>query len=375
MLPADAKGLWQKVRQTEDVKYCRRALKDHSKQFTLAEWQDMGVRTIYGSDLPSVADPDFKASLIMPAGVDGPAFLTYKNFRAILSYNCFKLLCSWGQLVGGRIEMTHMRKLLIVVFCLSLVACGSARRTYDTTSPNPTYKVGKPYKVAGKVYRPVADPHYNRTGLASWYGSKFHGRKTANGDVFNMNALTAAHTTLPMPSYVRVTNLDNGRWLILLVNDRGPFVGNRLIDVSRRAAQLLGFEKKGVTRVRVQAVDGPRGALPKQTLVEKTTPSRKPPVVQQRQHILVEKLPDHQQSDAGKNIYVQIGAYSDEKNAKKILDAIHHISDTRIDKVDINGQNLYRVRIGPQPTLELAEIILGRILSLGHNTARIIRDY
>lgn len=88
MLPDDVDGLWQKVRQTEKVKYCRRALKDHSKQFTLPQWQEMGLRTIYGSDLPAVTDPDFKASLIMPAGPDGPAFLTYRNFRAILSYNC-----------------------------------------------------------------------------------------------------------------------------------------------------------------------------------------------------------------------------------------------------------------------------------------------
>lgn len=88
MLPDDVEGLWQKIRQTEKVKYCRRALKHHSKQYNLAEWQEMGIRTIYGGDLPIVADPNFKASLIMPAGPEGPAFLTYKNFRAILSYNC-----------------------------------------------------------------------------------------------------------------------------------------------------------------------------------------------------------------------------------------------------------------------------------------------
>jgi len=87
-LPKDVDGLWQKVKQTKPVTYCRRALKDHSKQLTLAEWQKLGVRTIYGSNLPLVKDPDFKASLVMPAGKDGPAFLTYKNFRAILSYNC-----------------------------------------------------------------------------------------------------------------------------------------------------------------------------------------------------------------------------------------------------------------------------------------------
>ncbi|MBL4893344.1 MAG: lytic murein transglycosylase, partial [Emcibacter sp.] len=87
-LPDDVAGLWKKVKQTEKIKSCRRALKEHSKQYSLKEWQDMGVRTIYGSDLPAVADRNFKASLVMPAGPDGPAFLTYKNFRAILSYNC-----------------------------------------------------------------------------------------------------------------------------------------------------------------------------------------------------------------------------------------------------------------------------------------------
>lgn len=272
--------------------------------------------------------------------------------------------------------MSLCKKLLIIIFCSGLAACGSANRTYQSSAtPNPVYKVGKPYKVSGKVYRPEADPHYDKTGLASWYGSKFHGRKTANGDVFNMNGLTAAHTTLPMPSHVRVTNMENGRWLILKINDRGPFVGDRLIDVSRRAAQLLGFEKKGVTRVRVQAVNGPRGELPVQTIAKKSPLPRQVIVARTEDAAVPPTLSNRQQSEAGKNIYVQIGAYSDKNNAEKIVDAVDHISDTKIDRVDINGQNLYRVRIGPHPTVELAEIILGRILSLGHNTARIITDY
>ncbi len=276
--------------------------------------------------------------------------------------------------------MTLFRKLLIIIFCTTLAACSSANRIFESSGPpNPTYKVGKPYKVAGKTYRPEANPRYDRTGLASWYGSKFHGRKTANGDVFNMNALTAAHTTLPMPSHVRVTNLDNGRWLILLVNDRGPFVGDRLIDVSRRAAQLLGFEKKGVTRVRVQAVNGPRGGLPMQRQAQrKSPPHKKAVVVVNNVQKTVNEKPLRTNDDVNatsKKIYVQVGAYSDERNAKKIVGAVHHISDTKIDTVDINGRNLYRVRVGPHPTVELAEIILGRLLSLGHNTARIIRDY
>ncbi|MFP6772834.1 MAG: septal ring lytic transglycosylase RlpA family protein, partial [Alphaproteobacteria bacterium] len=116
------------------------------------------------------------------------------------------------------------------------------------------YKVGKPYAVKGIWYYPREDPLYDKTGIASWYGDPFHGRRTANGEIYDMNALTAAHKTLPMPVRVQVTNLDNGRSLVLKVNDRGPFVNGRIIDVSRRAAQLLGFHKKGTAKVRVTMI-------------------------------------------------------------------------------------------------------------------------
>ena len=114
------------------------------------------------------------------------------------------------------------------------------------------YKVGQPYEVAGIRYHPRHEPDYDQVGIASWYGSKFHGRRTANGEVFDMNDLTAAHKTLALPSRVRVTNLENGRSLTLRLNDRGPFVDDRIIDISRRGAQLLGFHRKGLAEVRVQ---------------------------------------------------------------------------------------------------------------------------
>src|SRR3954467_9937852 len=117
-----------------------------------------------------------------------------------------------------------------------------------------TYRVGKPYSVAGRVYVPEEDAAYRAEGLASWYGDDFHGRLTANGEVFDMLSLTAAHPTLPLPSYARVTNLGNGKSLIVRVNDRGPYHGNRLIDVSHRAAELLEFKGNGVARVRVEYV-------------------------------------------------------------------------------------------------------------------------
>ena len=116
------------------------------------------------------------------------------------------------------------------------------------------FKVGKPYTIAGKTYTPVDNPNYVAEGTASWYGRDFHGRKTANGEIFDMESISAAHKTLPLPSYVRVTNLANKRSIIVRVNNRGPFVGDRLIDLSYRTAELLGFSGNGLAKVRVEYV-------------------------------------------------------------------------------------------------------------------------
>ena len=116
------------------------------------------------------------------------------------------------------------------------------------------YRVGDPYVIAGRTYVPQEDPNYRAEGLASWYGSDFHGRLTANGEVYDMFALSAAHPTLPLPSYVRVTNLENRRSVVVRVNDRGPYHDNRLIDLSVRAAKLLGFFDRGVAHVRVEYI-------------------------------------------------------------------------------------------------------------------------
>ena len=134
----------------------------------------------------------------------------------------------------------------------------SSPRVVDFNEPVPkgggTYRVGKPYVVAGRTYVPEEDPNYRAEGLASWYGDAFHGRLTANGEVFDMTSLTAAHPTLPLPSYARVTNMANGKSVIVRVNDRGPYHGNRLIDVSNTAAKLLEFRENGIGRVRVEYV-------------------------------------------------------------------------------------------------------------------------
>jgi rare lipoprotein A len=166
------------------------------------------------------------------------------------------------------------RSVAAVAACLVLANCASSGKFASRVDPKygvsssprvvafgepvpkggGTYRVGKPYTVAGRMYVPEEDPSYREEGMASWYGDDFHGRQTANGEVFDMTSLTAAHPTLPMPCYARVTNLGNGKSLIVRVNDRGPYHGNRLIDVSNRAAELLEFKGNGVARVRVEYV-------------------------------------------------------------------------------------------------------------------------
>lgn len=143
---------------------------------------------------------------------------------------------------------------LWAIIALTLAASGIAPSDDGPVAPYPHYRVGKPYQIDGAWYYPKEDWSYDKTGIASWYGKQFNGRRTADGEIFNLNALTAAHRTLPMPVVVRVTNLDNGRSLKLRVNDRGPFLAthNRIIDVSKHAASVLGFERHGLAPVRVQ---------------------------------------------------------------------------------------------------------------------------
>lgn len=128
----------------------------------------------------------------------------------------------------------------------------ATRRPGQGAERTPGYKVGAPYTVAGITYVPADDPSYDRIGRASWYGAGFHGKPTASGEVYDQDALVAAHPTLPMPSYVLVTNLRNGRTVLLRVNNRGPYKEGRIIDVSRKAAQELGFAGQGLAEVRVK---------------------------------------------------------------------------------------------------------------------------
>lgn len=274
---------------------------------------------------------------------------------------------------------------------------------------NTQYKVGKPYQIKGVWYYPEEDYQYDESGIASWYGTKFHGRKTANGEIYDMNALTAAHRTLPMPSYVRVTNLENGRSLILLVNDRGPFARGRIIDISRRGSQLLNFQKQGTARVRVQVLaDQSRvlksrignqhelakkgspitvGRLPKAKVQVQslepagsvnTTPqplnlqasvgAAPPPITEDS--VITEKV--KQVPIIKTDIFVQVGAYSRFDNANKVRAKLSPLGRIELSQVLVNGRDLYRVRVGPMRSVRLADLMLESLSQAGHPESRII---
>ncbi|GEO83356.1 MULTISPECIES: septal ring lytic transglycosylase RlpA family protein [Alphaproteobacteria] len=183
---------------------------------------------------------------------------------------------------AGRALISGAQWLALTVACVSLASCattgdkgnGKQKRSKEyfaeseygvkasprliTSGPVPKgggrYMVGKPYTVKGKVYVPKDNPAYDQTGIASWYGSAFHGRQTANGELYDQFHLSAAHPTLPLPSYARVTNLENGSSVVVRVNDRGPFHPGRLIDLSNKTADLLDLQHSGTGKVRVQYV-------------------------------------------------------------------------------------------------------------------------
>jgi rare lipoprotein A len=281
--------------------------------------------------------------------------------------------------------------------------------------PRPEYKVGKPYQIAGVWYYPKANSSYDETGIASWYGKKFHGRRTANGDVFDMNKLTAAHKTLPMPVKVRVTNLENGRSLVLLVNDRGPYAHGRIIDVSRRAAQLLGFQRSGTAKVRVTLVTAGRAALPatKLTRAERNelpalprrgiTANPLPPPPGVRESVKSASIGNggtarvangNSRSSAiaagsgasekavvetvavksNPTIYVQAGAFSQVVNAVRLRARLSYIGNARVSAVYIKGQELFRVRIGPLVSVGKADSALQQVFAEGFAGAKIVVD-
>ena len=284
-----------------------------------------------------------------------------------------------------------------------------------------SYKIGNPYEIAGQWYYPAADYEYKETGIASWYGPKFHGKKTANGEIFDQYEVSAAHRTLPMPSVVRVTNLENGRSLKVRINDRGPFAHSRIIDMSRRAAQLLGFEQKGTAKVLVEVIEDESRqmaaiaqgkAAPAVTVAEQQTVSAAPrdtvetvqldndgpitdsgeptkstirltpPVEKRATTQSVEQTALDGTVDEGavvrvepvspSSIYVQAGALSVYDNALNLRNRLYDMAPSKIEPVDVKGTTFYRVRLGPLNTVPEADILLERVIATGQNGAKVV---
>ena len=233
-----------------------------------------------------------------------------------------------------------------------------------------SYKIGKPYKIRGQWYYPAEDYGYSEVGTASWYGEDFHAKYTANGEVYNMHTLTAAHRTLPLPSIVRVTNLENGRSLVLRVNDRGPFAKNRIIDISKRGAQLLGFQNKGTAKVRVEIMAEESKDL-KQAILNKTETK------------LAQQLPEDnagavrsytsQQSVKGK-YFVQAGSFSSREVADDLTARLTRFGNISTMPADVNGNRYYRVRMGPYTCEADARKALAQIENFGVAGAAVIKD-
>jgi rare lipoprotein A len=272
-------------------------------------------------------------------------------------------------------------------------------------------KVGKPYTVMGKTYYPAETYDYVETGIASWYGPGFHANKTASGERYDQNELTAAHRTLQMPSLVRVTNLDNGRSVVVRVNDRGPFARGRIMDVSAKAAELLGMVRTGTARVKLELLADESRALANAARNGKSTKgvevafnqtgqlpggyyvAPQGPVASDKQlseSDLVQTAqndsvaghykgttfypnPVVQQSPvAATQIFVQAGAFGQIDNAKRLAQKLGTIANSNVEPVQYAGKMLYKVRLGPLDSVRAADNVLSKVLANGQSDAIIV---
>ena len=282
------------------------------------------------------------------------------------------------------------------------------------TTGGGAYKIGKPYQIQGTWYYPRVQYDYEETGIASWYGPGFHGKATANAETYDQDALTAAHRTLPMPSMVRVTNLENGRSIKLRINDRGPFARGRIIDVSRRAAGLLGFREAGTAKVRVELIEaesrrltaaaqskqpadpvpaaaptvsvavaplGPPGAPPSSGGA--ATAGRAPTAVaslasRERLDVIADNaLPQPDgvvtiRPERADRLYVQAGSFMYFHNADRLRVRLAPLGRPSIAPTVVDGRHFFRVRFGPLASVEDADRLFNSLVSSGHNDARIV---
>ena len=339
--------------------------------------------------------------------------------------------------VGACSVAALVRATIVLALVAATAGCAGIGTSSAPQSGRAYNKIGAPYMIKGVLYTPREQPGYDETGIASWYGPGFHGRKTANGETYNQNDITAAHATLPLPTNVRVTNLDNGRSLVVRVNDRGPFHDGRIIDLSARSAELLGFKGAGTARVRVQVLGPPTvpdfaiakaepPPVPMPAPPPPTQPVAKPqepkpsetvsiamaPIANPEGELFsvvseLRPIPDpppkltsaamKRASEiaaaaaallispaaaaeappspiAAAGYYVQAGTFADSANADALYRSLKAFGRAAIVPSESNGRWLYRVRIGPIASREEAGGILQDLMSRGITDAQVLSE-
>lgn len=301
--------------------------------------------------------------------------------------------------------------LLLLASCAEAELASHVAKSSFPRQQQGNFKVGNPYKVEGQTYTPTETYSHTETGIASWYGPGFDGKRTANGERFDKDELTAAHRTLQMPSLVRVTNLDNGRSLVVRVNDRGPFKRGRVIDVSEKAAELLGFKGIGTAKVRIDlmaeesreiAMSARQGRDTTGAEIVMNERARQAPLTQQTaqqgggyQPIAYNPAQQQSASNSGvtghvkdgefypdpmlkqypvtpSNIFVQAGSFSNSENASHLADSLRDVAPAQVFPTLVNGKRFYRVRLGPVSNVEKADALLSRLASSGHKESIIV---
>jgi rare lipoprotein A len=256
------------------------------------------------------------------------------------------------------------------------------------------YKLGAPYQAGGLWYVPAEQPTYDEVGVASWYGDDFNGQATANGERFDMYGASAAHATLPMPSIVEVTNLENGRTIKVRLNDRGPFKTGRIIDLSRGAAEQLGYMQKGTAKVRVRyigpakldgsleplfvAQNGPPGPVKPAQLAALST-AQAPPAAQAAWRSTaaapVSAPAAKVAAAASDGFSVQAGAFSDRAKAQRIADTLSTAGASAVRPLDMPDRKLYRVVLGPWRDAGQAQAARAQVAALGYADAKVIKAF
>ena len=233
-----------------------------------------------------------------------------------------------------------------------------------SNSSKAIFKIGKKYEIKGKYYFPKKDLYYNKTGIASWYGPKFHGKTTANGEIYDQYALTAAHRTLPLPSAVKVTNLENNKSIILRINDRGPYVNDRIIDLSSKAADILDLKKKGTGLVRVNILKekseileelAKKGYfpeikdLPKLELPQVNVPKiNNVKVLGSKKKILKNKINyDFKNLNKKFKIFIKLASFSSLKSAQLMKKKLSYVKNIKIYKTMFRDKEIFQVKAGP----------------------------